>query len=166
LTEYDVDWHLGPFDHDRACHIGDISWDVRAGIAMPEAEDDKPRVILETRDQMVGYLREYVGNHPRMTKSDILDALVTATKLSKDKWRGVWAEAQERGWITSVRKQRPEGKDQKLVTREVWLPGQGAVTLQEDKSTWAEQRCAANSFGPVFAGQARQVPDRLGGEQA
>ena len=27
-STFDVDWHLGPFDHDAGCHTGDISWDV------------------------------------------------------------------------------------------------------------------------------------------
>ena len=27
-STFDVDWHLGPFDHDLGCHTGDISWDV------------------------------------------------------------------------------------------------------------------------------------------
>ncbi|WP_304114544.1 bifunctional DNA primase/polymerase [Mycolicibacterium bacteremicum] len=28
-TTYEVDWHLGPFDHDTGAHTGHISWDVR-----------------------------------------------------------------------------------------------------------------------------------------
>lgn len=27
-STFDVDWHLGPFDHDEGCHTGSISWDV------------------------------------------------------------------------------------------------------------------------------------------
>jgi hypothetical protein len=31
-TEWDVDWHLGEFDHDLGHHVGSISWDVHSSV--------------------------------------------------------------------------------------------------------------------------------------
>ncbi|WP_158019677.1 AAA family ATPase [Mycolicibacterium rhodesiae] len=135
-TEWHVDWHLGAFDHDLGAHVGEIHWDVRPATAS-NADKQKPRVILETNEDRLAYIRDFVRDHPKMTKSECLEALRAATALSKATWSGVWAEAQERGLITQVRMTRPEGADGKTVTRQVWIPGDGAKTLEKDRQTWS-----------------------------
>ena len=41
-SEWEIDWHLGPFDHDLGHHVGEITWDVRPAMAAPaESKDAK-----------------------------------------------------------------------------------------------------------------------------
>ena len=41
-SEWEIDWHLGPFAHDLGHHVGEIAWDVRpATAAAAESKDTK-----------------------------------------------------------------------------------------------------------------------------
>ena len=41
-SEWEIDWHLGPFDHDLGHHVGEITWDVRpATAAAAESKDSQ-----------------------------------------------------------------------------------------------------------------------------
>ena len=47
-TTYDVDWHLGPFNHDKNAHDGTISWDVHDHGAMSGTASAPPISTLRT----------------------------------------------------------------------------------------------------------------------
>jgi hypothetical protein len=46
--------------------------------------------VLETNEDRLVYVREFVRDHPKMTKSECLDALRGDTAVRKTAWRTVW----------------------------------------------------------------------------
>ncbi|BBX47683.1 hypothetical protein GCM10009641_18810 [Mycobacterium cookii] len=141
-TEWKVDWHLGPFNHDLGCHTGDISWDVAEALPKPDnINSASPRMRFNDDKDLQIHLRHYVSLHPNMTQTAILDALSLDTKLPKKTLKEMWAKAQECGLIVdkSIAREETDPRDstkRRKVTRRIWFLGQGTPTLAESRQTW------------------------------
>ncbi|MCA2255702.1 bifunctional DNA primase/polymerase [Mycobacterium intracellulare] len=63
---FDVDWHLGAFDHDAGCHIGDISWTVSASTGQAGSAGQ----LAKIRQDIVDLIRQ---NDFKLIRDEICD---------------------------------------------------------------------------------------------
>jgi hypothetical protein len=141
-TDWKVDWHLGRFDFEKGCHIGEISWDIAPAYDSPVDESDKlDKIQFNTDDEVMAHMRSQVLKNPRMTKSEHINLIYDEVQITKVRLAALWAKARELGMIEQKKIERDETdpKNQaqtRSVTREVWLPGQGQATATEQRDTW------------------------------
>ena len=78
-STFDVDWHLGPLDHDAGCHTGDISWDVCPNKAAAGGGTDsgvKLDVGILVRDNPWKFNRQEIFEELRpIRKQDVYTAI-------------------------------------------------------------------------------------------
>ena len=161
-TRWNVDWHLGAFDHDLGSHDGEISWDVAADVrpaVAPATEDAPPAVVFANDVAGYVYMREFVRGHPNMTETAIKAAIRDDTKLTHKRLGELWGKAQEIGYITrrTVRREEidPRTGADHPVTRTVWFPGRGQQTLAEDQAAWGAGAVAPAAGRGVMTRPAR-----------
>lgn len=41
-TEWQIDWNLGPFNHDAGHHVGEIAWEVASAVSGEKKDGDPP----------------------------------------------------------------------------------------------------------------------------
>jgi hypothetical protein len=105
-------------------------------------ESDKPdKIRFNNEDEVMAHIRSQVLKNPRMTKSEHIALIYGEVKITKVRLSELWAKARELGMIyqQKIEREEPDPKNPlqtRSVTREVWLPGQGAATAQEQRDKW------------------------------
>jgi hypothetical protein len=98
-TEWYVNWHLGPFDHDQGHHVGEISWDVNPAVGNGNGSGntnasagplDRQKLILE-----------YLKLNPDTTKNKAINVLYNRHGGEK-KFRAAWDELTDAGKLVPV----------------------------------------------------------------
>ena len=141
-TDWKVDWHLGKFDFEKGCHIGEISWDIAPAYDSPADEKDNiDKIRFNNDDEVMAHIRSQILKNPRMTKSEHLALIYGEVQITKVRLNALWAKARELGAIYQQKVERDEDNPKnpgqtRSVTREVWLPGQGEATATEQRDTW------------------------------
>ena len=107
--EWEIDWHLGPFDHDLGHHVGEITWDARPAMAATaESPDSK---TAERICQVV------MDNPFELTETSVLDKVGGKREKAYEVLQGLKVN----GWVVVKNRERKEGA--RTVKRDLVGPG-------------------------------------------
>lgn len=121
-TEWQIDWNLGPFNHDVGHHVGEITWEVRS--AVQKAADATALADAETSEGRQRLILAFVDENPEMSKSAAI-AVLGKRHGGDKKWRAEWEELiSERALVQREEKvTRKHGDGTRQVTAKVWKRG-------------------------------------------
>ena len=68
-TEWQINWRLGQFDHEKGCHVGEISWDVAPAYETPADEkDNTDKIRFNNNDEVMAHIQSQVTKNPENDK--------------------------------------------------------------------------------------------------
>lgn len=96
-SEWEIDWHVGPFDHNLGHHVGGIAWDVRPAMAAPaEGKDAKT----------AEHIWQVVMDNPfELTETGVLDKVGGKREKAYEVFQGLKVN----GWVVVQNRERKEG---------------------------------------------------------
>lgn len=134
-TEWQIDWNLGPFNHDVGHHVGEITWEVTSAVSA-EKKDGRDRADTSAGRQ--GLILEYVRANPETSKTAACDVLATRHAMRAKNFRVDWQELESAGLLV----QDPDGQvprkfgdTVRMVKGKVWKCASGKIRqadLRED----------------------------------
>jgi hypothetical protein len=122
-NEWQVDWHLGSFNHDLGHHVGDITWDVRSAVGTDSAESQSDRTVAQ--------ILQIIKDQPfELTETQVVKEVGGNRQKAFEAFNGLKAN----GFIVIERRNRLEGS----TTRERQLVGPGPRKLGTDRPRSSE----------------------------
>jgi hypothetical protein len=132
-TEWHIDWDLGPFNHEVAHHVGEISWDVRPAAEAGGARIDGP-AAHETPGGRRDLILAYVDANPATSKTSACEVLAKRHGVHEKNFRVDWEELVTAKLLVQNpdgRVARKFGDSTRMVKAKMWKRSDGKIRVAD-----------------------------------
>ncbi|MGB0971170.1 MAG: bifunctional DNA primase/polymerase [Mycobacterium sp.] len=121
-TVWNIDWHLGSFDHELGHHDGEIDWEVHPPDSAGAGADIPEHQTAQGRNRLI---LEYIDEHPDTSKTAACDVLAQRHGIGDKKFRTAWTELENARLLVQAEGtvKRPYGEGTREYKTKVWERG-------------------------------------------
>jgi hypothetical protein len=126
-TEWNVNWHLGEFDHTRGHHVGDISWSVESSQGKASAATTPEHKTADGRARLI---LAYVDENPETAKTSACEVLAQRHPGGGERnFRTAWTELENARLLVQAETTvtRPYGDKTRDYPAKVWKRSDGKI---------------------------------------